>query len=131
MEPKKLIEIASMHELRGENGEEIKLEKGVWIEVADFDPITERVEIKKRVEVESVDMSEDREKEYYTIRCKRLDFKKYDEDKKALIEEIISKYHERLKASFAKCMVEGVEGQSIQKLRQILYKLKGKVDDEI
>lgn len=120
----------SSHELREIPGETVKLEKGVWIEISDFNIETEEVFIKKRYEVLEVKKTEGNEKDYYDIICKKMDFKEDEKRKRLLAEEVIRKHHDILKSSFVKCLIEGIENKSVKQLKSILYKLRGEIKDE-
>lgn len=126
----KLTEIMSTHELRELPGETVKIEKGVWIEISDFNIETEEVFVKKRYEVVEIKKSEGQEKDYYDITCKKINFKKDDERKKELAKKVIEKHHDILKSSFVRCLIEGIENKSIKQLKGILYKLRGEIKDD-
>ena len=124
-----LTEIQSLHEQREEFSNSVVIEKGIWIEVLDFNPHTEQVNIKHRWEVEKVEKSREKDVEKYKITCKRLNIKDYEKNKKKIAQKVFKKHKDRLKASFAKCLIEGIEIRSIPDLKHILNKLGGKVKD--
>ena len=61
---------------------EIIIDKGVWIEILDFDPNTEQVNIKNRWEVENVEKKEEGDTKKYKVTCKVLNIKEYEKKKK-------------------------------------------------
>ena len=126
----KLTEIMSTHELREIPGETVKIEKGVWIEISDFNIETEEVFIKKRYEIVDIRKAEGIKNDYYNIICKKMDIKKDDETKKEISKKVIEKHHDILKSSFVKCLIEGIENKSIKQLKAILYKLRGEIKDD-
>jgi len=128
----RLTEIMSIHELRELQGETVKVEKGVWIEISDFNADTEQVVIKKRYEVLDIEKTENGDREYYDITCKKMNFEEDERRKKVLAEKVIEKHHDMIKSSFVKCLIDGIENKSIKQLKGILYKLRGEVrDDEL
>lgn len=126
----RLTEIMSTHELRELQGELVRIEKGVWIEILDFDSVTEEVDILKRWEIIDIKRDDIENKEHYTITCKKLDIKTEEEKKKELCQKIISKHHGSLKATFVKCLIDGIESKSTNQLKRILYRLRGEIKDE-
>lgn len=129
-QPKILTEVQSIHEQREIFGNpDIIVKPGVWIEVLNFDPQTEQVEHVHRWEVEKVEKKQGKGKEKdikkYKIICKPLDIKKDWDKKLKLSERLLKKHEEKFKASFAKCLVEGINVKSIPKLKYILNKLGG------
>ncbi len=129
-EPKKLIEIQSIHEQREEPGNLVKLENGVWIEISDFDSETEQVTIQERLEIIDVQEEKKDDKIYYTFICKKLNIIDDFKIKEELANKIVDKHNLILKASFAKCLVDGIDSKSVSHLKRILYKLGGDVDDK-
>lgn len=127
--PEKLIEIQSLHEQREIFDSDTLVEKGVWIEILDFNPETEQVDIKQRWEVEKVDKKEEGDVKKYKVICKKLNIKDYEEAKKKIAKEVLKKHSDKLKASFAKCLVEGINTKSIPELKHILIKLGEKIKD--
>lgn len=126
----KLTEIQSLHEQREMfDANEIIIDKGVWIEILDFDPNTEQVNIKHRWEVENVEKKEEGDIKKYKVTCKVLNIKEYEKNKKEIAKEVLKKHSKKLKTSFAKCLVEGIETKSIPELKYVLNKLGGKVKD--
>ena len=120
----KLLEIQSLHEQREKfNNPDVIIEKGVWIEILDFDTDTEQVNINHRWEVESVEKKEEHGIKKYKIICIQKDIKESDKSKKALAEKVLGKHKEKLKASFAKVLVEGIEYGSAGKLKYMLNRL--------
>lgn len=120
----KLTGIESMHEQRERLGfQEVPIKKGTWIEVVNFSPHTEQVGILKRLEVERVIKSKEGDLRKYKIVCSELDIEKDLKRKKEIINKIISKHNLRLKASFAKCLVDGIDCRSIPELKGMIYKL--------
>jgi fructose-bisphosphate aldolase class 1 len=126
----KLTEIMSTHELREIQGETIKIEKGVWIEISDFDADTEQVFIKKRYEVIDIEKTETEDKDYYDIICRKMNFEEDEQRKKLLAEKIIEKHHDMIKSSFVKCLIDGIGDKSVKQLKSILYKLRGDIKDD-
>ena len=122
-----LTEIESMHEQRERFGEPTVIKKGVWIEVLDFDPNTEQVNINHRWEVKKIEKSLDKDIEKYKVICKILKIKPYEKNKEKIAKKVIEKHKDKLKASFAKCLIDGIEVNSIPDLKHILNKLGGKV----
>ena len=122
----KLTEIGSMHEQREEFCGSTIIKKGVWIEILNFDSNTEQVDIKHRWEVEKVEKRIDKDVEKYKVICKVLNIKDYEKNKKKIAKEVFEKHKDKLKASFAKCLIEGIEVNSIPQLKHILNKLGGK-----
>mgnify|MGYP001561623435 CR=1 FL=1 len=120
----KLTEIESMHEQRERLGfQVVPIKKGTWIEVVNFSPHTEQVDILKRLEVEKVIKSEEGDLRKYKIVCSELDVKEDNKRKERIINRILSKHSLKLKASFAKCLVDGIDFRSIPELKGMLYKL--------
>jgi len=124
---KKLVEVQSMHEQREYfDSPGLIVKKGVWIEILNFNPNTEQVDIKHRWEVEQVEEKTEGDLKKYKVTCKILDIKKIDEAKKKIAEKVLNKHAEILKASFAKCLVDGIEVRTLDNLKSILIKLGGK-----
>ena len=127
----KLTEVQSMHEQREMfNNSLILIDKGIWIEVINFNPHTEQVDITLRLEVEDVIRKENNGLKEYKIICRKLDIDKDYKTKEELAKKIINKHHDKLKASFAKCLIEGIDGRSIPELKGMLYKLGGGYDKQ-
>jgi len=127
----KLTEVQSMHEQREYfNNPDLIVEKGVWIEVLDFNPNTEQVDIKHRWEVEKVETSIEGDLKKYKVTCKVLDIDKIDNKKKKIAKKVLYKHAEKLKASFAKCLVDGIDARTLENLKDLLVKLGGKIDDK-
>ncbi len=125
----KLIEVQSMHEQREYFNSPCRItHKGSWIEILNFDPNTEQVDIKHRWEVEKVEQKTEGDLKKYKVTCKILDIKKIDDKKKKIAEKVLKKHAEILKASFAKCLVDGIEVRTLDNLKSILIKLGGKPD---
>lgn len=121
----KLIEIQSLHEQREIVGNpEIVVKKGVWIEIINFIPDTEEVEVLKRFEVEKVEKSQVGDIKKYKVTCRKLGIKEAEEEKRKLAKLVLDKHCEKLKASFAKCLVDGIEAKSIHRLKSMSNKLK-------
>ncbi|GAH15999.1 unnamed protein product, partial [marine sediment metagenome] len=64
----------------------------------------------------------------YTITCKELDVNKDRKKKEILANDIIKKHNEKLKASFAKCLIDGVGIRTVPELRGMCYKLGGSLN---
>ena len=125
----KLIEVQSMHEQREYFNSPCRItKKGSWIEILNFDPNTEQVDIKHRWEVEKVEQKTEGDLKKYKVTCKILDIKKIDNKNKKIAEKVLKKHAEILKASFAKCLVDGIEVRALDNLKSILIKLGGKPD---
>lgn len=105
------------------------IEPGVWIEVLDLNPETEQVEIKNRWEVEKIDEKKEGNIKRYKVTCKILNIRDHEKNKQKLAKDVLKKHSEKLKASFAKCLVEGISTKSIPDLKHILNKLGEKVKD--
>ena len=126
---KKLVEVQSMHEQREYFNSPCRIvKKGVWIEILNFNPDTEQVDIKHRWEVEKVEEKIEDERKKYKVTCKVLDIDKIDGKKKKIAKKVLKKHAEILKASFAKCLVDGIDVKTIATLKGILIKLGGKPD---
>jgi hypothetical protein len=121
----KLLEIFSMHEQREQFYEPRRLEKGAWIEIINFEPETEQVEIFKRWEVENIERLEEKTEILYTITCKKLDIASDDKIKREIAQKILDKHALKIKASFAKCLVEGIDIRPVRQLKNVLYKMGG------
>ena len=127
----KLIEVQSMHEQREYfNNPDLIVKKGVWIEVLNFNPNTEQVDIKHRWEVEKVEKSREGDLNKYKIICKPLNINKIDNKKKKIAKKVLDKHAEMLKASFAKCLVDGIDKRTLANLKDMLVKLGGTIDDK-
>ena len=125
MEDNKLTEIQSLHEQREIIGNpEVVVKEGVWIEIINFIPETEAVEIIRRFEVEKVEKSQEGDIKKYKVTCKELNIKEAEESKRKVARLVLHKHLEKLKASFAKCLVDGIEAKSIQDLKAMSNKLK-------
>lgn len=125
----KLTEVQSMHEQREYFGSPCRItKKGSWIEVLNFDSNTEKVDIKHRWEVEKIEQKTEGDLKKYKVTCKILDIKKIDDKKKKIAEKVLKKHAEILKASFAKCLIDGIEVRALDNLKSILIKLGGKPD---
>ena len=124
-----LTEIESMHEQRERFGEPTIVKEGIWIEVLDFDSNTEQVDIKHRWEVLKIEKTIDKDIEKYKVRLKILKIKSYEDNKKKIAKRVLEKHKNLLKASFAKCLVQGIEVNSIPDLKHMLNKLGGKNDN--
>ena len=97
---KKLVEVQSMHEQREYFDNPCRIvKKGVWIEILNFNPNTEQVDIKHRWEVENVDKKIEDGFEKYKVTCKVLDINKIEKEKKKIAEKVLNKHAEILKAS--------------------------------
>ncbi len=121
----KLTEVKSIHEQREMMGNpEVIVEKGIWIEIINFVPDTEEADVLRRFEVEKVIKSQEGDIKKYKVICKELSTKEAEEEKRKVARLILDKHHERLKASFAKCLVDGIEARSIQHLKSMSNKLK-------
>ena len=125
--PEKLTEIQSLHEQREMFENDIIIKKGIWIEVIEFDQVTEYADVKHRWEVEKVEEKEEGDFKKYKVTCKILNIEKDEKNKKKMAKEVLNKHSKRLKASFAKCLIEGIETRSIPDLKHVLNKLGGKV----
>jgi predicted HicB family RNase H-like nuclease len=125
---KKLTEIESIHEQREDIGGNATIEKGVWIEISDFEPETEQVQIFHRWKVIEIKKETIKNKKHYTITCKKLNVEKEKNIKKEIANKIIEKHNNILKASFTKCLIEGIDSQTTNSLKRILYKLGGEGD---
>lgn len=127
----KLLEIQSLHEQREKfHNPDIIVKKGVWLEILDFDPDTEQVKVNRRWEVVSVEKKEEKGLIKYKITCIDKDIKKNDELKKVLAEKVLDKHQEKLKASFSKALIEGIDYGSVSRLRYMLNKLGETKDDK-
>ncbi len=123
----KLTEVQSMHEQREYFDSPCRItKKGSWIEVLNFNPNTEQVDIKHRWEVEKVEEKTEGDLKKYRVTCKILDIEKIDNKKKKIAAKVLKKHAEILKASFAKCLVDGIEVRTLDNLKSILIKLGGK-----
>ncbi len=123
-----LIEIFSMHEQRERL--EIRdnyIQVGTWLELIDFNQITEHASIKKRWLVEKIIKKKEGDIEKYKFICKPLDIDKDDKIKKELANKILNKYNKELKASFVKCLIQGIEIRSVNELKRMVYKLGGNI----
>ena len=123
----KLTEIQSLHEQREMFDNDIIVKKGIWIEVIEFDQITEYADVKHRWEIEKIEEKEEGNLKKYKVTCKILDIKGDEKNKKRMAKKVLDKHSKRLKASFAKCLIEGIETRSIPDLKHALNKLGGKV----
>ena len=127
MEENKLIEVQSIHEQREDfTNAEVIIKKGVWIEILEFNPDTEQVSINHRWEVESVEKKEEEGKRKYRVTCKVKDIKKDNDVKKILAKQVLQKHSDKLKASFAKALIDGVNYRNVLHLKNILNKLEEK-----
>jgi len=127
----KLTEVQSMHEQREYFNSPCGIvKKGAWIEVLDFNPNTEQVNIKQRWEVEKIDKKIEDGYKIYKVTCKDLDMDKIDSKKKKIAAKVLKKHAEKLKASFAKCLVDGIDARTLDNLKSMLVKLGGKPDDD-
>jgi len=127
----KLLEIQSLHEQREKfYNPDIIVKKGVWLEILDFDPDTEQIDINRRWEVVSIEKKEENGLIKYKIICIDKDIKKSDELKKALAEKVLDKHKEKLKASFTKALIEGIDYASVGRLKYMLNKLGETKDDK-
>ncbi len=125
MDKNKLLQIHSLHEQREMFGNpEIIIEKGVWIEIVNFTMETELIEVLRRFEVEKVEKIQVGDIKKYKVTCKELNIKEIDEEKRKVARLVLNKHLEKLKASFAKCLIDGIEAKSIQQLKNISNKLK-------
>lgn len=121
----KLIEIQSLHEQREIIGNpEVVVKEGVWIEIINFVPDTEEVEVLKRFEVKKVEKSQVGDIKKYKVTCKKLGIKEAEERKRKVARLVLKKHLKKLKASFAKCLVDGIEAKSVQDLKSMSNKLK-------
>lgn len=127
-----LTEIESMHEQREQFDDNLNtpIEKGVWLEVIDFDPHTEKAEVLLRLEIEDIIKTEKDDINIYKIVCNELDVVKDQERKEEIAKKIIDKHNDKLKASFAKCLVDGIGCRTIPELKIMLTKLGGKTNDK-
>ena len=127
----KLIEIKSLHEQREMIGNpDIVIKPGVWIEVLSFDPMTEKVKVRHRWQVERIDKREEEGKRKYKITCKKLDIEQIESTKENLAKEVLEKHKEKLKASFVKCLVDGISIRTVSELKEMLNKLGGENDKQ-
>lgn len=123
---KKLTEIQSLHEQREIFGNpDVLIKNGVWIEVVGFNPTTERVDVKHRWQVEKVKTLKNKNTKIFTVTCRALDIKKYEDMKKKLAKKVFNKHETILKASFIKCLVEGIGTRTSAEMREMLIKLEG------
>jgi len=118
----KLTEVQSMHEQREQFGNpDVVIKKGVWLEIIKFDYHTEQADILKRYEVKKIKEVKNKDIINYTITCQKLDHIT-DKNKKTLLANLIlKKFNTKLKASFAKCLIEGIEFRTIPELRGMMY----------
>ena len=129
MTTNKLIEVESLHEQREEfSNHGVIIKKGVWIEILEFDSDTEQVNINHRWEVESVEKKEEKGIRKYEVVCKIMDIKKDNDIKKALAKQVLEKHTKKLRTSFAKSLIEGVDYKSVSYLKNMLNKLEEKQD---
>ena len=120
----KLIEIYSLHEQREMFGNpDILIKKGVWIEIIDFERETEMAEVLRRFEVEKVEKNQIGHIKKYKVICKELDIEEMGKERRKSARLVLDKHREKLKASFAKCLVEGIDVRSIQDLKNMSNKL--------
>ena len=127
----KLTEVQSMHEQREYfNNPELIVKKGAWIERLNFNENTEQVDIKDRWEIEKIETSIKDDLKKYKVTCKILDIDKIDNKKKKIAKKVLEKHAEKLKASFAKCLVDGIDKRALSNLKDLLIKLGGKIDDK-
>ncbi|KKN58015.1 hypothetical protein LCGC14_0556730 [marine sediment metagenome] len=127
MKENKLIEVQSIHEQREDfTNAEVIIKKGVWIEILEFNPDTEQVCVNHRWEVESVGKKEEKGKRIYRVICKVKDVEKDNDAKKVLAKKVLQKHSNKLKASFAKALIDGVDYRSVLHLKNILNKLEEK-----
>lgn len=127
----KLTEIQSLHEQRERFGNpDILIDKGVWLEIVAFNPNTEQVDIKHRWEVENVESTEEKNVRNYKVTCKKLNIKEYEDKKREIAKKVYEKHKLKLKASFIKCMVEGISICPSKELRELLNKLEGGNKDD-
>lgn len=127
---KTLTEIQSIHESREFDPLTRKVEKNCLIEVNDFDVVTEEVKIIEQYEVLDIKKEEKDNREHYEITCKRKDFEKERIMKEELVMKIIEKHYDILKSSFVKCLVDGIDSQSMKTLKQMLFKLRGDINED-
>ena len=121
----KLLQIHSLHEQREMfSNPEIIIKKGIWIEIVNFTQETELIEVLRRFEVEKVEKIQVGDIKKYKVTCKELSIKEIDEKKRKVARLVLDKHLEKLKASFAKCLIDGIEAKSIQQLKNISNKLK-------
>jgi len=122
----KLTEIQSLHEQREIFGNpDILLEKGVWLEIIAFNADTEQVKVKHRWEIEKVESTEEKNIRNYKITCKKLNIKDDEDKKRKIAKKVYEKHKLKLKASFIKCLVEGISICSSKEMRELLIKLEG------
>ena len=126
----KLFEVQSVHEQREGMGDDTKIEKGVWIEISDFDDETEQVKIHKRFEVLDVKKEDKDNRIHYVITCKKRNIEEDDKIREDLANKVIDRHKLILKASFVKCLVEGIDMKSVGELKKMLYRLGGEVNDK-
>jgi len=128
---KVLTEIMSIHEQREMFfNPDAEVKKGVWLEVINFNPHSEEAKVLRRWQVENVEESIEGNVRTYRIDCKDLDVDVDLLKKKTLAKLIVNKHHDKLKASFVKCLVDGIERRNISELRSMLFKLGGKLDKQ-
>lgn len=121
----KLTEIQSIHEQRELMGNpDIIVKEGVWIEIVNFTSETELVKVLRRFEVEKVEKSQIGDIKKYKVICKELNIKDAEERKRKIARLVLQKHMEKLKASFAKCLVDGIAVKTIQELKGISNKLR-------
>jgi hypothetical protein len=126
---KELIEVESMHEQRERFGTpDIVVQKGIWFEIIDFDPHTERADIVRRYLVDKVEHQQDGDVKRYRITLQRLDVEEDQEKKQELAKRLLDKHHSNLKMSFAKCLVDGIDLKSVPELKNMLLKMRGDMD---
>lgn len=131
MENNKLTEIQSLHEQREFIGNpDVVVKEGVWIEIITFMHETEQVEVVRRFEVEKVEKSQEGDIKKYKVICRELSIKEVEEKKRITAHLVLDKHREKLKASFTKCLVDGIEAKSIERLKSISNKLKIYEKDE-
>ena len=124
MKNNKLIEVQSIHEQREMMGNpEVIVKKGIWIEIINFIPDTEEAEVLRRFEVEKVIKSQEGDIKKYKVVCKELNIKEGEDQKRETATKVLNKHREMLKASFVKCLVDGIEARSVRHLKSMSDKL--------
>ncbi len=121
----KLTEIQSLHEQREAiSNPEIIVKEGVWIEIINLVLETEKVEVLRRFEVEKVEEKQVGDIKKYKVICKELNIEEMRKQRREAARLVLQKHSEMLKASFAKCLVDGIASKSIQQLKAMSDKLK-------
>ena len=127
----KLIEVQSIHEQREFDGSTRKRDVGSFVEINDLNVVIEEVKIIEQYKITDIKKEEKDNKEYYEIVCEKRDFEDERKIKEEFVRKIIEKHHDIIKSSFVKCLVDGIDSKSVNALKQMLFKLRGDVDEGI